>query len=79
MSGVSHTSDNKTKTFNDIQKDIKNYVINNKDKYRNDYNKNDFIPIVTRSDIGDNMIQIEPSCHNSMIGEPLELERSQIK
>ena len=79
MSGVSHMSDNKTKTFNDIHNDIKNYVINNKDKYRNDYNKNDFIPIVTRSDIGDNMIQIEPSCHNSMIGEPLELERSQIK
>lgn len=73
LSGVSN--DSEAKSFREIKNDLKKYVINNKQKYHNNYEKNEFEPIATYSDTN-KLLSLEYSVNSSYMGEPLELERS---
>lgn len=73
LSGVSN--DSEVKSFREIKNDLKKYVINNKQKYHNNFEKNEFEPVATHSDTN-NLLSLEYSVNSSYVGEPLELERS---
>ena len=73
LSGVSN--DSEIKSFREIKNDLKKYVINNKQKYHNNFEKNEFEPVATHSDTN-NLLSLEYSVNSSYVGEPLELERS---